>query len=292
VVTPDRMSVCSPKPAEMNEMRYVGVDIGKWKCRAAIMNPEGGIIDEFTFPNDAEGIRDLASRLTQEDQVVMESTGSVWSTLYNNLDERHIPVTLANPLKTKAIASARIKTDKVDARILAHLLRGDLVAECYVPPRELREIRALVRHRAGLVRMRSTVKNRVHALLDEHGLRCGYTDLFGKRGTEWLRSLELSFLDRLVLDIHLQHVESLEGQIGRVDEETRRGASLDEDIRLLLSFTGLTSTLRCSSGPRSGASAGFPTTRGSSPGRVSPRPSTSRGPWRSMEGLRGRVRGC
>jgi len=111
-------------------MRYVGIDIGKWKCQAAVMDPEGSIIEEFTFPNDAEGMEKLASRLTPEDRVVMESTGSVWSTLYNNLDERHIPVTLANPLKTRAIASARIKTDKVDARILAHLLRGDLVAEC------------------------------------------------------------------------------------------------------------------------------------------------------------------
>jgi len=160
-------------------MRYVGIDIGKWKCQAAVMDPEGTIIEEFTFPNDAEGMEKLASRLTPMDRVVMESTGSVWSTLYNNLDERHIPVTLANPLKTRAIASARIKTDKVDARILAHLLRGNLVAECYVPPKSIREIRTLVRHRAALVRMRSTVKNRVHALLDERGYRCSYSDLFG-----------------------------------------------------------------------------------------------------------------
>ena len=220
-------------------MRYVGIDIGKWKCRAAMMDPEGKIIEEFTFPNDAEGIHDLASKLTPEDSVVMESTGSVWSTFYNNLDERHIPVKLANPLKTKAIASARIKTDKVDARILAHLLRGDLVAECYVPPRELREIRALVRHRASLVRMRSAVKNRVHALLDERGHRCMYSDLFGKRSLEWLRELELGSLDRLMLDNHLGHVESLNDQIRRVDEEIRRRASLDEDVRLLLSLTGV-----------------------------------------------------
>jgi len=92
-------------------MKYVGVDIGKWKCRAAVTDPDGTIMEEFTFPNDAEGIRNLASRLTAEDRVVMESTGSVWTTLYNNLEERGIPVTLANPLKTKAIASARIKTD-------------------------------------------------------------------------------------------------------------------------------------------------------------------------------------
>ena len=220
-------------------MRYVGVEIGKWKCRAALMDPEGSIIEEFTFPNDAEGIHDLASRLTREDRVVMESTGSVWETLYNHLDERHIPVVLANPLKTKAIASARIKTDKVDARILAHLLRSDLVAECYVPPRELREIRALVRHRAGLVRMRSTVKNRVHAIVDQHGLRCMYSDLFGKGSLEWLRGLELGALDRLMLDNHLGHVESLNGQIRRVDEMIRRRGSLDEDVRLLLSLTGV-----------------------------------------------------
>ena len=220
-------------------MRYVGIDIGKWKCRAAMMDPEGTIIQEFTFNNDAEGIHDLASRLTPEDSVVMESTGSVWSTLYNHLDERRIPVKLANPLKTRAIASARIKTDKVDARILAHLLRSDLVAECYVPPRELREIRALVRHRAGLVRMRSTVKNRVHALLDEQGFRCPYSDLFGKRSLRWIRELELGSLDRLVLDNHLCHVESLNSQIRRVDAEVRRRASLDMDVRLLLSLTGV-----------------------------------------------------
>jgi transposase len=167
---------------EAKKMKYVGVDIGKWRCRAAVMNPEGVLIDEFAFNNDAEGIRDLASRLTTEDRVVMESTGSVWSTLYDALDERKVPVVLANPLKTRAIASTRIKTDKVDARILAHLLRGDLVAECYVPPRDLREMRTLVRHRAALVRARATVKNRVHALINGHGLRCEYSDMFGRRG--------------------------------------------------------------------------------------------------------------
>ena len=112
------MSVCSPKSAERwNRVRYVGIDIGKWKCRAAIMNPDGVVVDEFTFPNDGEGILSLASRFTTEDRGVMESTGSVWSSLYNHLDGKQVPVVLANPLKTRAIASARIKTDKVDARI-------------------------------------------------------------------------------------------------------------------------------------------------------------------------------
>ena len=62
---------------EAKKMKYVGVDIGKWRCRAAVMDPEGVLIDEFAFNNDHQGIEDLASKLTPEDRVVMESTGSV-----------------------------------------------------------------------------------------------------------------------------------------------------------------------------------------------------------------------
>ena len=121
------------------------------------------------------------------DRVVMESTGNLWVNLYDALEESGISVVLANPLKMKAIASAKIKNDKVDARILAYLLRGDLVAESYVPPREVGDLRSLVRHRARLVRMRVAVKNRVHALLDRYGFKHGFSDLFGRSGLEWLR---------------------------------------------------------------------------------------------------------
>ena len=221
------------------EARFVGIDIGKAKCRAAIMNPEGIILDEFTFTNNHDDIEGLASKLTLADRVVMESTGSVWTNLYNHLDEKHIPVMLANPLKTKAIASTKIKSDKVDARILAHLLRSNLVAESYVPPKHLREIRTLVRHRVAIVKIRTMVKNEVHALINKHGLACPYSDMFGKGGLEWLRGLQLPGLDRLILDNHLTHLESLNQQIERVDEEIHSEACEDEDVRLLLSLTGI-----------------------------------------------------
>jgi transposase len=221
------------------KVRYVGIDIGKWKCRAAIMNQEGTILDEFTFTNNPEGIQSLTSKLTLEDRVVMESTGSVWTNLYDRLDDRNIHVSLANPLKTKAIASAKIKSDKVDARILAHLLRSNLIAESYVPGKPLREIRALIRHRVAIVKIRTMVKNQIHAIVDKHGLSCSYSDMFGKGGMEWLRSLELPSLDRLILDNHLTHLESLNQQTERVDEEVHSKACEDEDVRLLLSLTGV-----------------------------------------------------
>ena len=221
------------------EVRFVGIDIGKAKCRAAIMDPGGLILEEFTFTNNHEGIEDLTSKLTLTDRVVMESTGSVWTNLYNHLDEKHIPITLANPLKTKAIASAKIKSDKVDARILAHLLRSNLVAESYVPPKHLREIRTLIRHRVAIVKIRTMVKNEVHALIDTHGLVCPYSDIFGKGGLEWLRDLTLPSLDRLILNNHLTHLESLNQQTERVDEEIHSKACEDEDVRILLSLTDI-----------------------------------------------------
>ena len=221
------------------EVRFVGLDVGKWKCRAAIMNREGLILDEFWFTNNHEGIENLTSKLTLEDRVVMESTGSVWTNLYDRLDDRHIHVSLANPLKTKAIASAKIKSDKVDARILAHLLRSNLIAESYVPVKPLREIRALIRHRMAVVKIRTMVKNQIHAIVDKHGISCDYSDMFGKGGMEWLRGLQLPSLDKLILDNHLTHLESLNQQTDRVDEEIHRKACEDADVRLLLSLTGV-----------------------------------------------------
>jgi transposase len=236
------MSECSLKPANKGGAKgkmYVGVDVGKSKCRMAMMNQEGEITREFSFKNDSEGISRLASMLTVNDKVVMESTGAYWLDLYDHLDDLHIPVVLANPLQTKAIAHGRIKTDKVDARILAHLLRADLIPECYVPPKEMREIRSLVRHRLSIVKLRSMTKNKVHALVDKNGLKHEFSDLFGKAGMRWLETLKLSSLDSLMLDNYLLHLENLDVQIERVDAEITTRATVDQDVRLLLSLTGV-----------------------------------------------------
>jgi transposase len=147
-------------------MNYVGIDVGKYKCAVAMMDSEGRVSDEFTFHNNNEGIQGLISRLSIDDEVVMESTGSVWVNSYDRLEQVHVKVVLANPMKTKAIASARIKSDTIDARILAHLLKADLIPQSYVPAYEIREMRHLLRHRASIVKIRTMVKNKVHALLD------------------------------------------------------------------------------------------------------------------------------
>src|SRR4030067_74042 len=220
-------------------MRYVGIDVGKAKCRAAFMNQDGAVESEFFFENSNKGILKLVSALNSEDKVVMESTGNLWLNIYDTLDAKSIRVVLANPLKTKAIASAKVKTDKLDARILAHLLRADLIAESYVPPGNVREMRALVRHRLSLVQMRTMVKNKVTAITDKYGYRCEFSDMFGKAGTQWLKTREMSEIDCFLLENHLFLIESIKMQICRADVAIRERASQDDDVRLLLSLTGV-----------------------------------------------------
>jgi hypothetical protein len=99
----------------------------------------------------------------------MESTGNLWLRIYESLEDHN--VSLANPLKTKAISESRIKHDRLDASVLAELAMADLVSECYVPDRNTRDVRDLVQHRIELVKDRTRHKNRIHSILDKYWLR-------------------------------------------------------------------------------------------------------------------------
>ena len=225
---------------EVDRMRYIGVDVGKRRCQACVMDEEGTVVDEFPFENTFEGIRRLLERLPDcACRAVLESTGNLWLRIYEALEGHGVEVKLANTSKTRAIAEARIKTDRLSARILAHLLRADLIAECFVAPPETRRVRALLRQRASLVRMRTRVKNRVHGLLDRYGYRSRWSDTFGVGGMRWLRGLEMDPVDRCILDTHIRHLECLNDEIGVLDSWIASRARESEDALLLMTLTGL-----------------------------------------------------
>jgi transposase len=94
----------------------------------------------------------------------------VWPVVADALEGLTEELVLAHPLKTRAIASARIKTDRIDSAMLAHLLRTDLVPRSYLAPLPVRELREFLRYRAGLVKVQTSIKNRVHAVLALHGV--------------------------------------------------------------------------------------------------------------------------
>jgi hypothetical protein len=123
-------------------------------------------------------------------------------------------------------------------KTLAFLLRGDLVAESYVPTRKNRERRTLIRHRASLMKMRTEVKNRIHALLDKHDLTHSYSDLFGKEGVEWLRSLNLPSIDQQILQSNLQVLETLNEHVRNADIQIAKDAVNENQAKLLMTMPG------------------------------------------------------
>jgi hypothetical protein len=121
---------------------------------------------------------------------------------------------LVHPLRCKAIASARLKNDKAGAAILAQLLRADLLPEAWIAPPEVRQLRALLRHRIVLVRLRALLRNRVHAVLADHG-HDRPAGCWSGPGRAWLDSLPLPSLSREVVNDDLALTGALQVPIDR-----------------------------------------------------------------------------
>ena len=221
---------------------YVGIDVHKRFCQAALMGEDGRIQRELRFDNTLEGasgLVDLARSIDSHVKAVVEPSANYWIKIYDKLEDEGVEVKLSNPSRTKAIAEARLKTDKQDARTLAHLLRGNLVAESYVPTKKNRERRSLIRHRASLMQMRVEVKNRIHTLLDKYDLSNEHTDLFGKRGLEWLQNLNLPTIDQQILRSNLQILETLTTEIRNADIQIAKDAVHEEQAKILMTMPGV-----------------------------------------------------
>jgi transposase len=150
-------------------------------------------------------------------------------------------VILAHPLKVRAIADARIKTDKLDSEMLAHLLRADLIPEAYAPSKETRATKRVLRQRMFLVRLQTMVKNRVWALLWQHGTEPPpVSDLFGKKGLTWLREeTELPEPDGRLLREEVGLAETLKQKIRSTESLIAELAEGDEAVGWLRSLPGI-----------------------------------------------------
>jgi transposase len=145
---------------------------------------------------------------------------------------------LVHPLQCKAIASARLKNDKVDAAIMAQLLRADLLPEAWIAPPAVRQLRALLRHRIQLVRLRTLLRNRIHAVLADHGQdRAG--GCWSGPGRRWLASLELPAAYREVVEDDLALIDALQQLIDRLDWEIRQRARGDPRVKILTQLPGV-----------------------------------------------------
>ena len=147
-------------------MRFIGLDVHKRMIEVAIIDEAGKLLGRDTVSVTHGDLMRFAKSLSATDKVVLEATTNTWA-IYAFLLPYVDKIAVANPMKTRAIAEAKVKTDKVDALILAQLLRTEFLATVWAPDEATMELRQLTTRRAALVSDRTRLKNRVHAILHQ-----------------------------------------------------------------------------------------------------------------------------
>jgi transposase len=219
-------------------MNTVGIDLHRNRSHIAVIDSNGELSLSQRIVNSRETFLELLGGLEGESQVAVEATYG-WEWLAELLEDAGYDIHLAHPLRTRAIAAARVKTDAVDARTLAQLLRADMLPEAYVAPRELRDLRELLRHRVALTGMRSALKNRVHAILAKHGVTREHSDLFGKGGRQFLAELQLREAARRRLDSLLELIDDFTREIQATTAEIDQRAKADDRVDVLTQIRGV-----------------------------------------------------
>ena len=220
-------------------MLYVGVDLHRKSSHVAVTTAEGvQVMSKSIRSQPMEFMRIFGELEPEPLEVAFEATFG-WGWFADLLQDMGIPAHMAHPLGTKAISSARVKNDSVDAKTLADLLRGNLLPETWIAPREVREARTLVRSRVGLVRMRSKLKVQVHALIAQLGMNPEVSDLFGTKGRAILRATELPQVIRNRVDANLRMIDGLKAEIDIAERELRELFSEDDRLRRLLVIPGI-----------------------------------------------------
>lgn len=219
-------------------MNSVGIDLHRNRSHVAVIDGNGELSLSRRIVNGRETFLELLGGLEGESQIAVEATYG-WEWLAELLEDAGYDIHLAHPLRTRAIAAARVKTDAVDAKTLAHLLRADLLPEAYVAPREQRDLRELLRHRIALTAMRSALKNRVHAILAKHGITRQHSDLFGKGGRQFLAELQLRDAPRRRLNSLIALIDDFDREIEQTTKEIDQRAKADDRVDVLCQIRGI-----------------------------------------------------
>ena len=220
-------------------MIHVGVDLHQRFCYMTALEARGKMIQAGPVTNEKLALRKYFRQFRgQAVQVAVEACG-FWPAFREVVEPEVKRLVLVHPQRVKAIASAKLKNDRVDSQTLAHLLRCDLLPESWKPDRETQARRQQVRLRATLVRQGTRLKNQVHAVLHQQGLRSPVTDLFGKRGRWWLAGVKLPAQARESVNVCLRLLDGYSEEIQKQNLQLSEKAKRDARVEWLLTIPGI-----------------------------------------------------
>lgn len=219
-------------------MRVIGLDVSRTVGEIAYL--EDGVLRQggrVVLRHDA--LERFAQGLRASDEVVLEATGNT-AAIVMALKPHVAKVVIANPLQVRLIAEARVKTDKIDAAILAQLYASGFLPQVWMPDERTQALRRQVGRRNQIVRHRTRLKNQVHAVLAAHLIpQCPATDLFGHKGRAWLAEQPLPMDERLAIEQRLRELDRLGEDLVAIDKQLCGAVLQDEQLKRLLTITGI-----------------------------------------------------
>lgn len=226
----------------MGKRRCIGLDVHREFAQVAIWQ-DGLVRQAGRVGVSPEELRMFADSLAPSDEVALEATGNTYA-IATLLRTRVDRVVVSNPARTGAIAEAKVKTDKVDAAILAQLLAADYLPAVWLPDQATAALRRQVRRRAHIVRQRTRLKNQVQAILARNLVsRCPAADLFGHKGRAWLVDQNLPVDERAAVEALLRQLDFYAGELHPIDVELGKVALERADVAHLMTTPGVDATV-------------------------------------------------
>lgn len=220
-------------------IRYVGIDLHKHLIVGCILDEAGDEIGSFRLeevtPRSLERL--CRTHLLPEDHVVMEATTHVWA-VERALRKHVAEVVISNPMVTKAIAQSKVKTDKVDAKVLAQLLRAGFLATVWKPDAYTSKLRELSARRSRIVSQRTAIINRIRSTLAMRLLDCPHP-IPSAKGRAWLKSVALEEDARWMIESDLRMMDCVEAEIEAFDARIAKEVYQDKNIKLLMTLPGV-----------------------------------------------------
>lgn len=218
--------------------RSIGLDVHRDFCQVAIADG-GRARSAGRIATTPEQLRLFAQSLAPSDRVVLEATGNALA-IARILEPHVAEVVLANAKQVRAISHARIKTDKVDAKVLADLLAADLIPAVWIGDERVRMLRRLVSRRRGLVKRRTQIKNEIAAALHRNLKgRNPASDPFSTKGRQWIAAQQLPVDERLTVDGCLRQLDFLGAELAEIDRLIAQQVLADADVRRLMTIPGI-----------------------------------------------------
>ena len=242
-------------------MLYVGLDLSRKRLDWQALDREGAQVGIGAVSPDRDALTELGQRLgdTPVLAVIESMTGARF--VHDQLELAGWDVRIADAVKARGIAPLACKTDKIDCWVLAELARRELVPEIWLPDPSIRAERERARFRLHLVKHRSSLKNRVHAILFQHGVPNPSSDLFGVGGRRLLARLQLPEPWASTVSASLALIDTLDEQITSCERELRQLGADHEYIPLLLTCPGIGWILAYTIASEIGDIRRFPTPR-------------------------------